>query len=702
MFKNAQPVWVAGMEEEMNCELSLRVSLRNLTRAVIDLATSAEYQLFVNGIFVAFGPAKAAKGFFKVDTIDLTPYLSGKADVIVINVLSARINSFSLMDQPPFVAAEIYEGGKSLVWTGENGGIPAYRRQCRVQKVQRYGYQRTFTEVYRLKPEDFLFYTEPECTEMPVRLTGTEQKKWFPRDVRYPQYVQSRAVPLSGGSVNFEAGCKDPFRDRSYVDIGPKIRGFAVDELEEHLSDEVQGFAYQEEAVSGEFPEKLKDAWLLCEYPIDMSGFITLDVRCEEACVVYVLFDEILVDGKLDFLRLWSCNCVKFYLEPGTYHLQSFQPYTMKYAKVIVRGSAEVTGVGMVQFKHAEPNRHICLPQQQSDLFKIAQAALETYQQNAIDFFYDCPSRERAGWLCDSFFTARVEKVLTGESILERAMLRNFILPETFDYLPEGMLPMCYPADHDEGTFIPNWAMWFVLELEEYLDRSGDRELIRQAEPKVLGLVTYFQKFENQDGLLEKLDGWVFVEWSAAAEWVQDISFPSNMLYARMLKAVARMYDRTDLAKKSERLMETIRKRSYNGSFFTDHEVLEDGVYKNPGHRSEVCQYYAFFTGVADKKDYPELWKTMVDSFGPERPEDVFPDVAPANAFIGDYLRLELLYLDGQYEKLLEDVRGYFLPMAERTGTLWEKTYPIVSCCHGFASHVLYWLAQIYGTTEKA
>lgn len=355
----------------------------------------------------------------------------------------------------------------------------------------------------------------------------------------------------------------------------------------------------------------------------------------------------------------------------------------------------------MVQFKHAEPNRCICLPQQQSDLFKIAQAALETYQQNAIDFFYDCPSRERAGWLCDSFFTARVEKVLTGESILERAMLRNFILPETFDYLPEGMLPMCYPADHDEGAFIPNWAMWFVLELEEYLDRSGDRELIRQAEPKVLGLITYFQQYENKDGLLERLDGWVFVEWSAAAEWVQDISFPSNMLYARMLKAVARMYDRTDLAKKSERLMETIRKRSYNGSFFTDHEVLEDGVYKNPGHQSEVCQYYAFFTGVADKKDYPELWKTMVDSFGPERPEDVFPDVAPANAFIGDYLRLELLYLDGQYEKLLEDVRGYFLPMAERTGTLWEKTYPIVSCCHGFASHVLYWLAQIYGTTER-
>ena len=31
------------------------------------------------------------------------------------------------------------------------------------------------------------------------------------------------------------------------------------------------------------------------------------------------------------------------------------------------------------------------------------------------------------------------------------------------------MLPMCYPADHYDGNFIPNWAMWFVLELEEYI-----------------------------------------------------------------------------------------------------------------------------------------------------------------------------------------------------------------------------------------
>jgi alpha-L-rhamnosidase len=74
----------------------------------------------------------------------------------------------------------------------------------------------------------------------------------------------------------------------------------------------------------------------------------------------------------------------------------------------------------------------------------------------------DCPTRERAGWLCDSFFTARAEKVFTGENAIEYNFLENFLLPEKFEHLPKGMLPMCYPSDHYDKVFIPNWAMWFV------------------------------------------------------------------------------------------------------------------------------------------------------------------------------------------------------------------------------------------------
>ena len=55
---------------------------------------------------------------------------------------------------------------------------------------------------------------------------------------------------------------------------------------------------------------------------------------------------------------------------------------------------------------------------------------------------------------------------------MEQNFFENFLLPDRFEHLPPGMLPMCYPADHNDGVFIPNWSLWFVVQLEEYLSAA--------------------------------------------------------------------------------------------------------------------------------------------------------------------------------------------------------------------------------------
>ncbi|MDR2849780.1 MAG: hypothetical protein LBW77_04455, partial [Verrucomicrobiota bacterium] len=64
------------------------------------------------------------------------------------------------------------------------------------------------------------------------------------------------------------------------------------------------------------------------------------------------------------------------------------------------------------------------------------------------------------------------------------------------------------------------------------------------------------------------------------------------------------------------------------------------------------------------------------------------PEIHFANAFIGDYLRLELLSRQGLSSQILDETKGYFEKMEKLTGTLWENDTPTASCCHGFASHV--------------
>lgn len=711
-FQKAVPIWAAGREKEKNCELAFRVDMTNVPHAAVtlSLAASTIYQVWVNGRFVAAGPARAAHGFYRVDEVNLTEYLTIKENIIVIRVVGYNVNSYDTLDQLSFLTAEILQNGVPVAYTGDEK-FQIYDLHERVQRVQRYSFQRAFAECYSLVSEKRKFYTELKTNweGMDIhkqKLQVQEEKNYIYREFGTPLFENLSVQSLvEVGKADFEYQCPEVLRDRSYLNISDKLKGFKPEELEEHLSDEGQNIDWIPEknlqTNSGEscLPLELKDGYAIYSFPLDATGFLNLQVKCDKSAVVYILFDEILREGKLDFYRSRTCNCFKYKLNDGIHEIVTMAPYTMKYVKVAVKGKCVVHNLQMVEYKHPPVPYKVLLPEDVL-LQSIYEAALETYLANASDVFMDCPSRERAGWLCDSFFTARVEHVLTGEFKMERAFLENFLVAEGFPDLPEGMLPMCYPADHNDGNFIPNWAMWYVLQLEEFFERSGDQFLIEQAKERIYGLVKYFERFENEFGLLERLEKWVFVEWSRAnaPDVVQDVNFPTNMLYAKMLSVIATLYGDMKLQEKAARIKSVIRERALQGIFYTDNERRTSDGLMNPGNTTEVCQYYAFFTGVASKETDKELWDVLIRDFGPKRKDTrLYPDVDFANAFIGNYLRMELIYLDKQYDKLLEDIKGFFREMPARTGTLWEHDRDRASCNHGFASCVIYWLDGIYG-----
>ncbi len=405
---------------------------------------------------------------------------------------------------------------------------------------------------------------------------------------------------------------------------------------------------------------------------------------------IYLTFDEILTDNDVNFRRLGCVNAVVYDLEPGIYQVESFEPYTMRYMKALVTGgAADISRIYLRDYANPQVyDAHFAASD--ARLNRLFTAGRETFRQNALDVFMDCPSRERAGWLCDSYFTARVAPLLSGDTAVERNFLENFLLPPSFAGLPAGMLPMCYPADHPDGVFIPNWSLWFVIELEEYLGRSGDRRMVDALQPKVMALFDYFKPFRNQDGLLEKLKSWVFVEWSAANKFTQDVNYPSNMLYAAALDAASRMYAKPELHEQAEAIRATIRRQSFDGEFFVDNAVRKDGRIEITRNRSEVCQYFAFYFGVATPETHAALWNKLEKSFGPDRKRSgAYKEIHAANSFVGNVLRLELLSRRGLGQQILDESVGYQLYMADRTGTLWENDGAYASCNHGFASHVV-------------
>ena len=230
----------------------------------------------------------------------------------------------------------------------------------------------------------------------------------------------------------------------------------------------------------------------------------------------------------------------------------------------------------------------------------------------------------------------------------------------------------------------------YILELKNYVERTGDEEMRTLSREKVLGLVDFFRKYENEYGLLEDLDSWVFVEWSKCNDpaYTCGVNFPSNMLWAAALDAAAALYALPHLHEKADSMRQTLRTMAWNGTFFEDNAVRNaSGQLTATGHTTETCQYYAFYFGIAAPDTHPALFERMRTVFGPHRNASVvYPEVFPSNAIVGNYLRLEILLKYGFYDQVLQECRDFFSDMTKLTGTLWEHSALSASLNHGFAS----------------
>jgi alpha-L-rhamnosidase len=695
LVQKAVPVWAAGREKEMNLSLGFRgvFQTQRGQAARLKITASSLYRVFINGTFVGSGPARAAHGYFRVDEYELGKLVKTGENIVAVEVAGYNVNSFYTLDQPSFLLAEVEVDGKVALATGSKG-FDAFQLSERVQKTERYSFQRPFTEYYRMKEGYDRWRNSAGTPLTDVKLSVQPKVHLLPRNVLLPEFNIIRPVSVYAKGTMKKIIPDNYHKDRSLTQISPALKGYTEAELEVAPSQRIQELVTDTREIMNKPAAALKTlplkahGFYIYDFGIDYSGFIGATITCKSPAKLYFYFDELLTDGDVNTKQRQGDvnNKIGYELAPGVYDLETFETYTFKYLKIILmEGDCQIEKVYLREFAYPE-NKKATFQSSNFKLNKIFDAAQQTFRQNAVDVFTDCPGRERAGWLCDSYFTAIMEKEFTGKSAIAYNFYENYALPETFKDLPDGMIPMCYPADHYDGNFIPNWALWFIVQVDDYARRGGDPALISRLKPRIEKLLRYFSKFENEDGLLEKLEKWIFVEWSKANDFVNDVNYPSNMLYAAALDAAARLYGNPDWEQKAENVRQAVLRQSFNGDFFVDNAVRENGKLNVTENTTEVCQYYAFFFNIATPESHPALWKKLVTEFGPNR--RAYPSVFEANAFIGNYLRMAVLSRYGLQSQLMLEIQDYFYSMADRTGTLWENMHHYASCNHGFASYI--------------
>lgn len=677
-------VWAEGQKNQMNRAFAFVLDLGKKQMGEICLSAASCYKVIADGKLMGFGPNRTAHGYARAAVYPFN------AQYITVEVQSHFVPNFCWVKREPFFACVLKtESGKEYFAEDFN----CFALSDRVQKVRRYSFQRGFCETYiNEKDRTALYFCKPQNAFPRVKTEKAELPHLLPSETLNPALSEIFAEKVIDSGY-----CKTSPEIAVYVDrtetlIGTVIEGFKRSEWQDFSTDEISRITYLSGAKSGDY------AYETLDFSRIVTGIAEVEIIAGNAGEVFFAFDEILSDEKLKTIKPFrgdTANVFKWTVKKaGVYNLSAFEPYAFRYANVITSAGVKAN-VKVRAYENPEAGKML-FECDDKKIEQIMEAARHTFAHNAVDLLTDCPSRERAGWLSDSFFSSVAERVFTGDNKVERAFLQNYILADKSGH-PKGMIPRCYPADYyEEDGFIPNWSLWYILEIYKYFTQYGYDETVEKSRANVEGILNYFVDFENEFGVLEDLKGWIFVEWSAAnnSDHINGINVPSNACYYASLLAAAKVYGIKGLKEKAEKVKDYLLKNAYVDGFFVDNLIRNEKGDINPTENyTETCQYYMFFFKCADKHTHKELFDKMLNEYGKSDSSvsggnPVKKQLTPSNMIYGVYMRLELLMREQKRVELLNECVRYFYDMTQKTGTLWENNTASASCDHGFASYV--------------
>ncbi|MBP5466634.1 MAG: hypothetical protein J6Y43_03625, partial [Clostridia bacterium] len=530
-----EKIWIKNDDGQMNIKVDFVFETTVKGEIGIKVAAADVFRLSVNDKVIGYGPRRIGKGVSALNEYSIT--CTSDLTVIKIEVVSYKNDGYYIPIQNAFFAAEVICGGQVLA---ASSAFTAYRDYGKEQKVLRYSLQRNFTESYRY-PSD---YVKQEVCEV----NGNEICDC---DLPYPDFSFSEGREIERGSIKIKEKY-DKFPLPFVFPLAKYMLQFKEYELESDVVDDLSAIEYyRDDAI-----DVSENYYRTFEFDYAMTGFISVEVEVESAADIYFVFDETMNTELFRFSekiyadyyhnsalpvywhRLNTVNIVKYALKSGKCRLLTIEPYCLKFLRIIVVGKATVSNVRIVKYENADAfqNKPDFKDKVLNELYVAAQ---RTFAQCSVDWLIDCPSRERAAWLCDTYFSAKAERYLTGSNRIEKNTLNAFLTLPKEDYsIPEKMIPMCLYVNPFQKLYMPTWAMWFVMEIDDYLSRTGDKEFTDKFREKIYGLIEWFNGYVNEYGLLEDVDGQLFIEWSKANDFTAGVYFPAFMLFYKTLYAV--------------------------------------------------------------------------------------------------------------------------------------------------------------------
>ena len=304
-----------------------------------------------------------------------------------------------------------------------------------------------------------------------------------------------------------------------------------------------------------------------------------------------------------------------------------------------------------------------------TELVPIARRALEMCSHET---YMDCPYYEQMMYVGDTRLEVLTTYALTRDDRLPRKALQLYDLSRG----PSGLTQARYPCR--VAQYIPPFSLYWIGMVHDFALWRDDAGFVRERLPGVRAVLEAFRPRINQDGLLEALPGWNFVDWVPAwggagmpADADFGISGIINWQLVYTLRLAAELEDGfgdAELAQRDRQLANRVA-QAVESAFWDDARRLyaDDLAHR---HFSEHAQCFAILAG--DRR-------TRLDA----------PSLAQATIYFSHYL-FEASRSLGQIERLFDRLRlwSYLREMGFKTTV--EMPEPSRSDCHAWGAHPLF------------
>ena len=201
IFRSAKPLWPKDREKEMNLWVGFRAVFEAPAgkHVYLRMTGCTFYRVYLNGKFHAWGPGRAPLNFARADFWDITQFLVEGRNIVAVEVAGYNVNAYYVLDQASFLQAEVVTESEVLASTaGEGEHFQARFLPHHIEKVQRYTFQRTFSEVYHLQPDSNAWRERASAAFQPVACAAQPQRKLIARGVPYPDYRKRQPEMIAG------------------------------------------------------------------------------------------------------------------------------------------------------------------------------------------------------------------------------------------------------------------------------------------------------------------------------------------------------------------------------------------------------------------------------------------------------------------------------------------------------------------------